>query len=532
MDELAMFEAARPDLPMLTDADRNRLWARIVEDIETSGPDAGTTERSVGPARSLDDALGDLGPDDGLDVLAVARRGHRERRIRRLLTVAAATTVLVGGLGLWRIAGPDANGQPSSPSDLPDTLPSATTSEPVGSLSLAWSQLATADFALDDYSFIGSLPDGRTVLWNGTEAMENVTAQKAVGIAFYDAATDEWSRSSTFPAEQLWGNDAEIVGGSVIVHQYMSDGSRDRFARYDLATDTWTVSADLPDDRIVLEWAADDTTIAAWTYQLNVSPSRVLMRSTADGTWAPGAPTPFTERTQEGTAHQGGRLAVYGGLSDSPSNAVPFPTEEAGTATLGLGDARPYAAIDGGIYDVSTDTWSLVPVSPLAGVAFPEVVLDGSTVVVAGGAPAVSSVGYVQQLGTYDVTLNQWNLSSFDPAWRGGAVGLTAGVLMAQNPSGYLVSIAPYQRWTPLPVSDIQNSWQPIPIGPNEYLLAAHSAGVVSFQIIRDGITTDAPPVPWPTSPETGYASTFIPTTAGVIVIDGVSHEPWLLSTR
>jgi hypothetical protein len=536
MDEIALFEAARPETPTLTDGDRDRLWAQIIRGTASSDPATPTAEQGVLPLRLIGDDIGVFAHGDH----ATLHRHRDQRRARRLLTVAAALTAVVGGLGVWRTAGPSTTGQPSATSDSPATVPSSSTPATVPSSStpatvntapLAWSKLATAEFALDGYSFIGSLPDGRAVLWNGIEATENITAPRTVGLAFYDAATDEWSRSSAFPGEQLWGNDAEIVGGSVIVHQYQGDGSRDLFARYDLAADTWTVTSDLPEGRIVLDWAADDTTIAAWTFQRN-EPSRVLLRSTADGAWVPGAQAPFGERTQEGTARQGGRLAVYGGLSDSPTNAVPFPTDETGTVVLGLGDVRPYASLDGGIYDVSSDTWSTVPTSPLSGVAAPEVVLDGSTLVVAGGAPAGSGPGFVQQLGTFDATSGRWSVSAFDPTWRGGGVGVMSGALMAFDTSGYSVAVAPYDRWTRLPIDNLQNSWQPLPIGPNEYLHASHSDGVVGFTIIRDGVANEAPPVPWPTSPDTGYASAFIPTPDGVVVIDGVRHEPWLLSTR
>ncbi len=462
---------------------------------------------------------------------------HDRSRLVPLLGAAAVVALAVGGFVAISVARDEAPASDTVSSPLQTSSTESTTAQsaapatvPSGrSHQLSWRQLGSPGFSLDGYTYVGTLRDGRAVLWNGTEATESVAQPRDVGLAFFDPTSNAWSRSSPFSNEQFWANDAEIVGNSVIVHQYMSDGSRDRFARYDIEGDEWTMSAELPADTVTLDWAANDATIAAWTYPLDDPNTRTLWRWSGDS-WEQGAAAPFSQREREGTAHQDARLAVYGGLSQTASAAtVAFPATDGNTTSLSLNTTAPYASLDGGIYDVTTNTWTAIPRSPLIGVADPTVLFDGDTVVVSGGQAAVAVSGLLNQLARYRLG-EGWQLSASDPAWRGGGVAVVDGVLLANNNGGYLVSESPFGSWRVLPGKDIQISWQPIPLGDNRYLQAYRELEMVRFALVDGDIPTDAPATPWPTSPDTGYASAIIPTPAGPIIIDGTTFNPWQLS--
>ena len=482
--------------------------------------------------------------DGGLDVREGAREIALEPRRRSSLLGATAALLLVGGAAaVWSVstraepkAAPAAT-PTSSDASVPQ-LPLATEPSQPALTVLRWVELEPPDFALASYSYVGDLSDGTAVLWNGREAMSDAGPDRDVRIAFFDRSSGEWTRSSRFPGVQLWGNDAEIVDGSIIVHQYQSDGSLSRFARYDLSTDTWMIGADLPAGSVSLAWAADATTIAAWTVSIDGGDGRIL-RSTSGGAWVSGAAAPFGDRIQVGADGDGARLVVYGGLTSKVGAAtVPFPEtegaadEEVTEPTLGLGSTLPNAALDGGVYDMTTDEWKSLPASPLVGVASPWVMLRDEVVVVAGGAPATRSAGFLNQLGAFDLERGVWTIGSVNGTWRNFGVSIVRGELIANDDTGWWSGASPFTGWTRLPTADMQSSWQPIVLGEDRFLQAFVDGGPVRFRWIEQGTATDAPPTPWQTAPDTGWGSTIIPMPDGAMVIDPIMHVPWLLSSE
>jgi hypothetical protein len=456
-------------------------------------------------------------------------------RRRRWAGAAAVIVVMVGAgvsLAVRRPASnaPVATDPPTSgAASSIDPSTSVSGSQPTPSLppvseTLRWEQMESPDFSLDGYSFVATLDDGRALLWNGTEATELVPVARDVRLAFYDPTNDTWQRSAAFPLSQAFGNDARLVGDSVLIHQYDEPQGSRRFVRYRVSDDTWEVSAELPAQSIVLGWTATDETIGAWVGSIG-SESRRILRWTSGAAWAEGAAAPFSSRVEEGIDADGALLAVYGGISQQRANGVPFPqTDDAAPTSPSIvidSDDR-FAALDGGLYDLSRDEWTAIPASPLRGVANPQVIVDGTTVAVAGGIPATSAAGPLQQMATYRVG-EGWRVAEFDETWRGRDVRPSADGrrFIADSAGLLLASDTEFSRWNTFAGSE--EAWPPTVIGEALFIQPFPSQGGVQFVVFDDEQSRLAPPTPWLTTPATGYESTFVPLGDGVLVIDGGS---------
>lgn len=123
MNEVKAFAAARPTVTELTDDDRNRLWARIHGE----------------PARASVDAEG-AGPADRAfeaELLPIDTRSGRQPSRGRAVTLAAAATVAIVGLGaIVAIAGGDEQRSVSPSAQAPTAPPASDTAvdHPTGSL--------------------------------------------------------------------------------------------------------------------------------------------------------------------------------------------------------------------------------------------------------------------------------------------------------------------------------------------------------------------------------------------------------------
>ena len=239
------------------------------------------------------------------------------------LTVRVAAAVAVAGVAVATLSVRD--GHQLRPTDSASAstasavrtpvVPVPTYASTVGSEhALSWQQLTSPSFDLTGYSYVGTLTDGRLVLWNGTEPMEAVDTPRAVRLAFFDETTGEWAQSAPFPIDQQFGNDAELsVNDHIVVHQYDNGDARgNRFEVYDPATDAWSVSPELESAVASIEWAYDGTTLAALTRPAfgYVSAMTLYRWEVGSSTWVAGATPPLGVRGWPGLTHAGALLAV------------------------------------------------------------------------------------------------------------------------------------------------------------------------------------------------------------------------------
>lgn len=439
------------------------------------------------------------------------RRGRGRRRRNQLLRVTALLAVI--GLGAAALAARDgaslrpADSSPAASeptaSDPTVVVPMPTYVDTVGTAhTLSWQQLAAPDFDLAGYSTAGTLPDGRLVLWNGTEATESVETPRDVTLAFLDPATESWSRSAPFPGTQLFGNDAEVSsGGNIVVHQYDSGAQvADRFAVYDVTNDSWTTSPPMVTGDVAIGWAFDGTTLAALTRPAAEYVSEMKVRRWVVGSdvWADGATPPLGSRGWPGVAHALSSLVVYGGLTETTGpDTVDFPQSGEGAPNMGIDNPPAFAALDGARYDTLADTWTHIPRSPLAGASAPVITFAGSGLLVTSGLLAAMTDGSSLQVAAYDPAVG-WQLLVPDSVTRAGGVQIDQQSLVASTTDSWLTLDMPYDTWRSFPGGDPQRNWEPVALGVGRYLQPRLTAdGSVQYVYVDNSVVSPAPAVPF-----------------------------------
>jgi len=212
------------------------------------------------------------------------------------------------------------------------------------------------------------------------------------------------------------------------------------------------------------------------------------------------------------------RLAVYGGLTDTAGPAtVDFPSSSGGAPTMGLEDAPVFAALDGAVYDTSTDTWTPIPRSPLAGASSPEVTFAGTDVLVTSGMLAARSDGFSLQVAAWDPTIG-WQLLVADSADRTGGVRVDQQSLIASTTDNWLTLDMPYGAWRRFPGGDPQHNWEPVALGLGRYLQPRLTPdGSVQYVYVDNTVVSPAPAVPFVNVVEA--RATIVATSAGPLLI-------------
>jgi N-acetylneuraminic acid mutarotase len=108
--------------------------------------------------------------------------------------------------------------------------------------------------------------------------------------------------------------------------------------------------------------------------------------------WRKLPPAPISPRTGAASVWTGHELIVWGGFD-------------------GLAHGLNHGAVDGASYNPDTDSWTPLPLAPLAARAYAVVTWTGTRMVVLGGQPAVSSLGVFREYtdgAAYDPGTRTW----------------------------------------------------------------------------------------------------------------------------
>ncbi len=301
------------------------------------------------------------------------------RRPRRTFTlgVAVGAAALVAGLVAIR---PNVGEQQSSgsvPSDpqaetfttalagsprTPALTPAPAPSMPLGS----WHPGSPPPFRLTGAVRAATTDDGRVIVLTGVPHAD----ESAVEGGIYDPATDGWELIR--PAPLHGGAEFRLVGDSLLALTVDAPPPQ-RAALLDLATRRWSdieIPASVSDAPYPWTWDGE-TFVVLRTGPVGGltgdSTPRTLRWSRSTGDWSDGAPPPFTPRSVVSSVVSPARIAIFGGFTSDLSAPGAVPTDPNADSQRAIDDAgTPLQAyfIDGAIYDVTNDSWTLIPPTP------------------------------------------------------------------------------------------------------------------------------------------------------------------------
>lgn len=378
----------------------------------------------------------------------------RRRRLPAPVVALAAAALVLAVVGLpWLVI------DRSAGRDAASAVPAAT-----------WRQGAPPPFSPRMVHFSGTLSDGRLLFWGGDGlpfAPEGHPGDRHLDGGIYDPVTDEWT---SIPPPAFLPQPATVEAESVSVAL-----AEDRLAVllfggplvggvYDAAAGTWTEITAAPGIEVVangVAWTGDTLVLLrlsegepAWTID-----EPVTLRWTLDTqAWEDGAEPPLTTRFGAGVAHDGERIAVWGGTETNIY--APIPDLEYGAATAAG------VVADGAIYDIGADSWTPMPPAPFEGRVHPTVVWIDEGLFVGGGSPSLEG-GVGEQSpypgGVYHPESGTWSRLPPPPALGEFVLGrrpvsgeqlLTTGSLVAHSgaqPAQYWIG----GTWVDTPTYDL-----------------------------------------------------------------------------
>jgi hypothetical protein len=291
--------------------------------------------------------------------LAISRTSRRPRNAFSLGVAVGAMALIAGFLVLRLDRG---ERQQSSPA-----LTGVQTSESLGT----WHSGSPPPFSLVGSVKAVTTNDGRVIVLNGTPKVERSAAGEG---GIYDPLSDSWEQ---IPAPPLHGDaNFRLIGDSLLAVT-VDAPSPQQAALLDLNTRRWT-AIDLPEPVRDLPyiWTWDGETFvvvrtgAADGLSGDPTP-RTLRWSKSSGQWSDGAPPPLAPRSIVSYVLSPTRIALIGGFTDDLTSpgAVAYPdtTVAYPDSNRSIDDAgAPLQAYftDGAVYDVTSDSWTLVPPTP------------------------------------------------------------------------------------------------------------------------------------------------------------------------
>lgn len=245
----------------------------------------------------------------------------------------------------------------------------------------------------------------------------------------------EWRAN---PAVVWTGSEVVVAGGS------NGPGIERAAAAYSPATDTWRELPAPPGFEAGSSASVQGPGV--WTGSEMVVWADALALDPAAGTWRAIAESPLSERVDAAVTTVGSEVFVWGGCEPRPDGQ--FCDEVVG------GDETN----DGAVYDPSTDTWTMLPPSPLGPGDFPTTVWTGSEVIVAVNVPVGPDM---PEVAAYAPELGSWRVFPDSPhpagrftaaVWTGGLMILHGGLDDTGRPSGATTAFLPLSaRWSRLP---------------------------------------------------------------------------------
>jgi hypothetical protein len=283
-----------------------------------------------------------------------------------------------GALGVWtgtELVVVGGTGLPAGSSAVPDVqnavpLANGAAYHPA---TRTWTPIAPAPTALE-----GSAWSGDRAVWSGSEVLVWAPAAGTAHVYAYAPATDRWRTIPLGPAPELASSLASAEPDAVVL---------------------WTGTG-------LLVWPGPGTPSGGATTSTSVPPATSVQGAILDpatGTWRAMAPAPIPARNQASAVWTGTDLFVWGG-------AVP-------TAT-GSGAVTPRA--DGALYDPSTLQWRTLPPSPLTARSGAAAVWTGREVVVLGGEGVATTStspddGFALGSAVYVPASDTWQLLPASP---------------------------------------------------------------------------------------------------------------------
>jgi N-acetylneuraminic acid mutarotase len=280
------------------------------------------------------------------------------------------------------------------------------------------------------------------MVWDGHELLV-LGGGKAVGVthdtAAFNPVTGTWRRLADAPLASgsqpmpVWtGKEAILWGGQENETVGLA---------YDPATDGWRKlpPVDL-DDRSgnTLVWTGEEAIV--WGGLSNRATDNRLV-PLADGAaynpatnrWRLLSPAPLDARLFHTAVWTGHEMIIWGGTANSE-------------------DGSPQPAPQGAAYNPRTDTWRVLPESPLSSRGFHSAVWTGTEMIVAGGSAGVRTP-WVGDTAAYNPTTDQWETLPSTGAHReeaGQAVWTGRQLIIYSGSYGYSYDPAA-RRWTTLP---------------------------------------------------------------------------------
>lgn len=303
-----------------------------------------TEERLVHYRTVLDQAASERAPDSTIHVDAAPVRP------RRLLWPVAAGLMLVAGIGGSLVVANDRDSVPPN-ADAPATSPIGT-----------WRAAADPPFPMKAGMNATTTDDGRVVVLGPTPHSEIAAFEGGI----YDPVADVWT---VIPPAPLTDGATFALAGGIAIAVSEETQSGVGAAWLDLETLQWT-AIEVPVDvgTSVYPWSFDGETLVFIDAGETVGTAPTTLRwSLGDPTWRAGVPFPLAARQFPATASDDRRIAVWGGASGGDPSA---------------------AVTDGAIYDITDDSWSIIPADPALleiSRSRPAALLHGSSLFLVGG---------------------------------------------------------------------------------------------------------------------------------------------------
>ncbi|MHC4599590.1 MAG: Kelch repeat-containing protein [Planctomycetota bacterium] len=331
------------------------------------------------------------------------------------------------------------------------------------------------------------------VIWGGQDNGGNMRTNLNTG-GHYDPATDTWAPFGGGPGSRydhtaVWTGAEMIVWGGYGAASLLDDG-----ARYDPVARSWsTTSMPVTLSRMGHGAVWTGAEMIVWGGMKAVFGGGLTTAddgsrySTAGDDWTPVSNAPLSGRWYHSTVWTGSEMIVWGGWdyganllvndgarfdpvtaswimmngAGAPSYRYGHTAVWTGTEMLLWGGCGAADQADGFRYDPSTDTWSPLPATPLAGRALHKAVWTGTEVVIWGGRE-IYGTGYFADGARFNPFTNGWtslpqsNLSGRDghsAVWTGSRLVVWGGNDGTQCLGDGGIWDAASDMWIPTPAS-------------------------------------------------------------------------------